>query len=55
MEELSVQRNLVYTGYPIKILDTLNRVTRNKVIKMRYDGAIMEKMKLLAREKKSFT
>jgi hypothetical protein len=34
MEELSVQGNLAYTEYPIKILDTLTRVTRNKVIKM---------------------
>jgi hypothetical protein len=35
MEELSVQGDLTYTEYPIKILDTLSRVTRNKVIKMR--------------------
>jgi hypothetical protein len=34
MEELSVQGDLTYTDYPIKILDTLTRVTRNKVIKM---------------------
>jgi hypothetical protein len=34
MEELSVQGYLTYTEYPIKILDTLIRVTRNKVIKM---------------------
>jgi hypothetical protein len=34
MEELSVQRDLTYTEYPVKILDTLTRVTRNKVIKM---------------------
>ena len=34
MEELSVQGNLSYTEYPIKILDTLARDTRNKVIKM---------------------
>jgi hypothetical protein len=33
-EELSVQGDLTYTEYPIKILDTLTRVTRNKVIKM---------------------
>jgi hypothetical protein len=30
----SVQGDLTYTEYPIKILDTLTRVTRNKVIKM---------------------
>jgi hypothetical protein len=34
MKELSVQGDLTYTEYPIKILDTLTRVTRNKVIKM---------------------
>jgi hypothetical protein len=34
MEELSVQSDLTYTEYPIKILDTLTRVTRNKIIKM---------------------
>jgi hypothetical protein len=34
MEELSVQSDLTYTEYPTKILDTLTRVTRNKVIKM---------------------
>jgi hypothetical protein len=34
MEELSVQGDLTYTEYPIKILDTLTRVTRNKVRKM---------------------
>jgi hypothetical protein len=34
MEELSVQDDLTYMEYPIKILDNLNRVTRNKVIKM---------------------
>jgi hypothetical protein len=34
MEELSVQGDLTYTEYPIKILYTLTRVTRNKVIKM---------------------
>jgi hypothetical protein len=34
MEELSVQGELIYTEYPIKILDTLTRVTRSRVIKM---------------------
>jgi hypothetical protein len=34
MEEISVQGDLTYTEYPIKILDTLTQVTRNKVIKM---------------------
>jgi hypothetical protein len=30
MEELSVQGDLAYTEYPIKIIDTLTRVTRIK-------------------------
>jgi hypothetical protein len=34
MEDLSVQDDLTYAKYPIKILDTLTRVTRNKLIKM---------------------
>jgi hypothetical protein len=34
MEELSVQGDLTCTEYPIKVLDTLTRVTRNKVIKV---------------------
>jgi hypothetical protein len=33
-EDLSVQDDLTYTEYPIKILDTLTHVTMNKVIKM---------------------
>jgi hypothetical protein len=34
MEEWSVQDDLIYTEYPIRILDTLTHVTRNNVIKM---------------------
>jgi hypothetical protein len=34
MEGLSVQGDLTYTEYPIKILDILTWVTRNKVIRM---------------------
>jgi hypothetical protein len=34
MEDLSVQDDLTYTEYPFKILDTLTRVIRNKVIKI---------------------
>jgi hypothetical protein len=34
MQELSVQGDLTYTEYPINIIDTLTRVTRNKVLKM---------------------
>jgi hypothetical protein len=32
MEDLSIQDDLTYVEYPIKVLDTLTRVTRNKVI-----------------------
>jgi hypothetical protein len=34
MEDLSVQDDLTYTEYPIKILDTLTRITRSKVIEI---------------------
>jgi hypothetical protein len=34
VEELSVQGDLTYTEHPIKIIDTLTRVTRTKVIEM---------------------
>jgi hypothetical protein len=34
MEELIVHGDLNYTEHPIKIIDTLTHVTRNKVIKM---------------------
>jgi hypothetical protein len=34
MQEISIQGDLTYMEYPVKILDTLTRVTRNKVIKM---------------------
>jgi hypothetical protein len=34
MKELSVQDDLTYTEYPVKIIDTLTRVTKNKVIKL---------------------
>ena len=34
MEELNVQDDLTYTEYPVKIIETSQRVTRSKVIKM---------------------
>ena len=34
MDGLDVKEDLTYTEHPIKILDTLARVTRNRVIKM---------------------
>jgi hypothetical protein len=34
LEELSVQDDLTYTEHPVKILDTLERITRSKRIRM---------------------
>jgi hypothetical protein len=34
IEKPSVQGDLTYTEHPIKIIDTLTHVTKNKVIKM---------------------
>jgi hypothetical protein len=34
MEELDLRGDLTYSERPVKILDTTERVTRNKVIKM---------------------
>jgi hypothetical protein len=34
MEELNLGRDLTYSERPVKILDTAERVTRNKVIKI---------------------
>jgi hypothetical protein len=34
MEDLDAKENLSYQEYPIKILETSERITRNKIIKM---------------------
>jgi hypothetical protein len=34
MDGLNVKEDLTYTEHPIRILDTLARVTRNRVIRM---------------------
>jgi len=34
VEELSVQEDLTYEEYPVKILEESERVTRNKVVQM---------------------
>jgi hypothetical protein len=34
LEELSVKENLTYLEYPIKILETADKVTRSRVIRM---------------------
>jgi hypothetical protein len=55
IEELSVQGDLTYTKHPIKILDTLTRVARKKVINSaKCNGVIMVKMRLHGKEKKNY-
>ena len=34
LEELNVQDDLTYTEHPVRILDTLERITRSKRIRM---------------------
>jgi predicted SPOUT superfamily RNA methylase MTH1 len=34
MEDLDAKEDLSYQGYPVKILETFERVTRNKRVKM---------------------
>ena len=34
LEELTVKEDLTYMEHPVKIIDTMTRVTRNKAIKM---------------------
>ena len=34
LEELNVQDDLTYTEYPVRILDTLERITRSKGIRI---------------------
>jgi len=34
LEELAIKEDLTYEDYPIKILETTERVTRSQVIKM---------------------
>jgi hypothetical protein len=38
MEELSVQGDLTYTEYHIKIIDTLTRVIRNKMMQCSHEA-----------------
>jgi hypothetical protein len=55
MEEFSVWSDLTYKEYPVKILDTLTWVTRNKLYRCaKYNGVTMEIMKQHGKEKKSF-
>ena len=34
LESLNVQDDLIYTKYPVKILETTERVTRSKMVRM---------------------
>jgi hypothetical protein len=54
MEELDLGGDLTNSERPIKILDTAERVTNNKVIKMcKVSGVTIRKMKLPGSTKKS--
>jgi hypothetical protein len=55
MEDLGASEDLSYQEYPIKILETSERVTRNKKIKMwRCNGVTISRKKLLRRGKKGW-
>jgi hypothetical protein len=54
MEYLDAKEDLSYQEYPTKILETSERVTRNKKIKMcRCSGVTILRKKLLGKGKKS--
>jgi hypothetical protein len=44
MEELDLGGDLTYSERPIKILDTVERVTRSKVINVKYSGVTTPRM-----------
>jgi hypothetical protein len=52
MEELDLGGELSYREKPVRILDTAERVTRNKVICARFSGVITLRMKQLGSTKK---
>lgn len=55
MEELSVQGDLTYMEYAIKIIDTMTRVTRNEVINMcKVKWSHHQKMKQHEKEKMNY-
>jgi hypothetical protein len=55
MENMDAKEDLSYQEYPIKILETFERVTRNKRIKMcKVQWSIRPRKKLLGKGKKSF-
>jgi hypothetical protein len=55
LEELNVQDNLTYTEHPVKILDTLERITGVRGYGcVRFSGVTMPRMKLLGNERTSY-
>jgi hypothetical protein len=52
MEDLNAKEDLSYQEYPVKMLETSERVTRNKRIKM-CNGVIILRKKLLGKGRKS--
>jgi hypothetical protein len=53
LEELTVKENLTYEEYPVKILETVERVTRSRVIKMcKFSGVGIRKQRLHGKERK---
>jgi hypothetical protein len=54
MEDFNAKEDLSYQEYPVKILETSERVTRNKKIKMcKVQWSHIPKKKQLGKEKKS--
>jgi hypothetical protein len=56
MEDLDAKEDLSYQEYHVKILETSERVTQNKKIKMckvQWSGVTTPRKKLLEKEKKS--
>jgi hypothetical protein len=52
MEELNVNEDLIYSEYPIRILETSHRITQSKVITCaKFNGVIIQKMRPLGKEK----
>jgi hypothetical protein len=54
LEELIVKEDLTYEEYSIKILETVERVTRSRVIKMcaRFSGISIQKPRQHGKEKR---
>ena len=53
LEELTVKEDLTYEEFPVRILETAERVTRSRVIKMcKVQWNRIPKMKLPGKEKR---